>query len=349
MRHFHHIHGRNATAGLVAVLNALRTDGTPRNSRNGPVLVLDGPTIVTYERPRERVIHWPERDANPFFHFFESLWILAGRRDLKFVERFVATMRNYSDDGKFFHGAYGHRWRHHFGKDQLQIVAERLRANHEDRRCVLGMWDPRSDLNADSKDLPCNTHCFVQVNAEGALDFSVLNRSNDAAWGAFGANVVHFTFAHEVLAAMVGVPMGRFTQFSQNMHGYLATTQPLFEALDAWDGEPPDAYTRASDGEETIEPYRIVNEAPGTWFEDLWLFLDNPVHTGLRDVFFRQVAQPLWFAHAAFKERNDPERFLKAQEILRRCAATDWRLAADGWLQRREARAERAKDDGVQS
>ncbi len=37
-------------------------------SRNGPVLVIDEPVIITYEKPQERVLFNKERDANPFFH-----------------------------------------------------------------------------------------------------------------------------------------------------------------------------------------------------------------------------------------------------------------------------------------
>ena len=33
------------------------------------------PVATVYSHPRERVLLSPERDANPFFHFFEALWI----------------------------------------------------------------------------------------------------------------------------------------------------------------------------------------------------------------------------------------------------------------------------------
>ena len=58
-------------------------------------------------------------------------------------------MEEYSDDGITLQGAYGFRWREHFGGDQLSVIIERLRNDNTDRRCVLQMWDPLVDLNAD--------------------------------------------------------------------------------------------------------------------------------------------------------------------------------------------------------
>ena len=38
-----------------------------------------------------------------------------------------------------------------------------------------------------SKDVPCNTHAYFAINAEGSLDLTVCNRSNDLVWGCLGA------------------------------------------------------------------------------------------------------------------------------------------------------------------
>ena len=85
--------------------------------------------------------------------------MLAGRNDVPWIQGFNGKMDTYSDDGKTFHGAYGYRWRNWFGKDQLQEVMFRLGTYHNDRRAVLGIWDPHQDLvqTNDGKDYPCNT------------------------------------------------------------------------------------------------------------------------------------------------------------------------------------------------
>lgn len=336
----------NAQDGLAAGLMALHDEGVRRQSRNGDVLVLDGPTLITYDQPRERVVFWDQRDANPFFHFFESLWMLAGREDVAYVSHLVKRMATFSDDGKRLHGAYGYRWRRHFGKDQLAVIARRLRENPDDRRCVLGMWDTEVDLDFPGKDLPCNTHAYVQVGADGRVDLTVCNRSNDAVWGAFGANVVHFTVLHEVLSAMVGRPMGRFVQFTQNLHGYVETAEPLMEALHHLNCDLHDPYSEGLEADR-VEPYPMVGSEPRVWLEDLELFMREPTRVGLRDGFFTGVACPLWQSHEAYKELRDPDRFSKALDIAAQCKATDWRRAAVEWLRRRQAAHTRAQDDGV--
>ena len=133
------IKARNVQQALPEALYQLRNEGVERESRNGPVRMFPEPVTTVYLRPAERVMFWPERDCNPFFHLVESLWMLAGRRDVEYVARYVERMRTYSDDGKVFHGAYGFRWRNFFFDDQLPKIIDVLKANPDDRRQVLSM------------------------------------------------------------------------------------------------------------------------------------------------------------------------------------------------------------------
>src|SRR5437667_12765939 len=107
-----HLKYRNvnyAFKGLVTDIHSGKIWTRDTESRNGPVMVVDEPVIIIYTHPRERVLLNYYRDANPFFHLYESLWMLAGRNDLKSLEFFVGHMKDYSDDGLTFNGAYGHR------------------------------------------------------------------------------------------------------------------------------------------------------------------------------------------------------------------------------------------------
>ena len=47
--------------------------GELQNSRAGEVLVAPTPVTIVYERPQERVLFDPLRDANPVFHLMESI------------------------------------------------------------------------------------------------------------------------------------------------------------------------------------------------------------------------------------------------------------------------------------
>lgn len=331
-----HIHGRNAEGALRAALDLLRVDGVHRKSRNGDVVVVPAPVITSYQEPRQRVVFWPERDANPFFHLFESLHMLSGRNDVKFLAQFVPRMKDFSDDGRTFNAAYGHRWREHFGIDQLEVIARRLKKDPDDRRCVLAMWDGHHDLDLNSKDLPCNTHAYVGVS-DGRLDLTVCNRSNDTVLGAYGANVVHFTVLHEVLSAMAGYPMGEFRQFTVNLHLYLKEHADLL-AHSTTDFD--DAYVSSCSALPMVEDARL-------WMEDLTIFMEDPFCYGFREKFFTNIATPMWAAHAAIRAKTDPDRFDKAMQCLSQMPSDcDWYHAARQWVSRRWENYRRAQADG---
>lgn len=138
-----------------------------RPSRNGDVLVIDEPVIITYTNPTERVLFNSVRDTNPFFHVYEALWMLAGRNDVAPLKYFVSTIDRFSDDSRTFNGAYGYRWRKAKGSryivrtyhdangtnnlfdnhyDQLDILVNHLKADPNSRRAVLQMWNMECDL-----------------------------------------------------------------------------------------------------------------------------------------------------------------------------------------------------------
>lgn len=252
------IRARNVQEAYCLGLAALRRDGVWQETRNGRALVHPEPVLTRYERPMERVLLDGVRDANPFFHLMESLWMLAGRNDVASLAPFNAGLKTYSDDGVSYHGAYGHRWRHHFEdgepyeahtmgegptyQDQLARIIQLLRANPDDRRVVLAMWDPVTDLGQDGADFPCNTQVYfrtrltpvppdtvtpkLQERARArpadmlSLDITVTCRSNDAIWGAYGANAVHFSVLQEFVAAACGFRVGTMWQLSNNLHAY---------------------------------------------------------------------------------------------------------------------------------
>lgn len=219
--------------GLQAIENDIDTAFT--DSRNGPVVRFKGPVVTEWIAPHQRVSFNPTRDANPFMHLIESMWMLAGRNDVDTIGYYAKQLREYTDDGVTLNGAYGHRWRHHFGYDQLDEIVAELKKNPQSRRCVLSMWNAffyhidsvyeqfnlDSDLiNQGSKDLPCNLQVLFDLSL-GKLDMTVTNRSNDMIWGAYGANAVHFAFLQEYVANRIGCKVGTYYQMSNNLHVYL--------------------------------------------------------------------------------------------------------------------------------
>lgn len=325
--------------------------GQTEDSRNGPVRVSPSPVMTVYRRPDQRVLFSPLRDANPFFHFFESLWMLAGRNDLAFITQFNKQMVAYSDDGGITQpAAYGFRWREHFGYDQLAFIIDELKANPTTRRCVLAMWDGGSyykvadsdehhhsvdhpgDLAqaiSGSKDVPCNTHCYFRINA-GVLDMTVLCRSNDIIWGAYGANAVHFSFLMEYVAQCVGVPMGKMYQLSNNFHYYTEVAGDYDRAmLVAYDCERTNEYAN-----KLLTTVPLIQGDVAVFDRELHTFLDMPDHPEptYGAPILQDVAVPMYAAWQAFKAK----RYLDADNCARGIIADDWREACTAWLARRE-------------
>jgi thymidylate synthase len=327
-----HIAVHNASHALSEGLAIVQANGATRGSRNGPVIAMDEPMTVSYLNPAQRVVFAPERDANPFFHLYECLWMLQGRRDVGGVAEYVPGMRNYSDDGQTFNAAYGHRWRRHFGRDQISWAIEQLKAEGgaADRRVYLGIWDVRRDWKY-TLDKPCNVGLCFRVRSNGKLDMTVFNRSNDLVLGLAGANVVHMSFLHELVALASGYPLGVYHQISNDLHMYTEApatigAQPL---AGRWTPEA-DPYVQR-----LVEPYPIMEVDWDTWQVDLETFQRYGNVVGLRDRFFRRVCGPMMAAHRYYRKHEGVDRYNGAIEILEQCLASDWAVAGREWMERR--------------
>jgi len=330
----YNIRARSASEALYLAKAAMKTVGVERETRAGPVLEFPEPVVTTYTRPRERVIFYPERDANPFFHLMESMWMLDGRNDVPWIQEFNSRIQQYSDNGDTFHGAYGHRWRKHFidewhdnSIDQFKTVIHRLNTYPNDRRTVLAMWDVYNDLKDtnENKDLPCNTHIYFQKR-DGILDMTVCNRSNDMIWGCYGANVVHMSFLMEYIASMTGSKMGKYTQFSNNLHAY----KEQFEKIKDM-GPDYDPYLCISN-EERYTPLNLVDD-PETFDQELkdWVEGDWSSCPRYKNSFLCYTAEPARQAWRDWKAKEMDEAIAVAKTI----ASRDWRKACVEWLQRR--------------
>lgn len=227
-----HISAFSVDEALYRGVSLIKREGNLEHTRNGDAYVINSPVITEYVTPVRHISYCPVRDANPFFHLMEALWMLCGWRDVRFVSYYAKQIAQYSDDGEVFHGAYGYRWRNWFGFDQLETIIEGLRTNPSSRRYVLTMWSPDGDLvvmddgstgGPDSKDIPCNLMAKFRVNCQGKLDMTVFNRSNDMVWGAYGANAVHFSMLLMYVSERTGIPMGRYYQVSTDFHAYVST------------------------------------------------------------------------------------------------------------------------------
>jgi thymidylate synthase len=296
-------------------------------TRNGDAFVFQQPVLVTHKNPLNRVLFDPVRDANPFFHFMEAIWMLSGSNDVKFPARFAKNIANYSDDGKTIHGAYGYRWRHQFRLDQLEQVIWMLQNDSTTRRAVLTMWDPNADLDVASKDLPCNTHIYFREQY-GELSATICNRSNDMVWGMLGANYVHFGVLLEYVANACDLHVGHLHQFSNNLHIYAHHINLFNLSDDRWYGKTS-VYDRVPIGPKTLnwqEAKRFVAEG-----------IDSDPYTS---ELLNKTALPMLLAWEAKEEGELGLAIKRCGDIY----DEDWRYACEAWLLRRLKGKDEAED-----
>lgn len=110
---------------------------------------------------------------------------------------------------------YGQRIRSHFGYDQIQLVIDKLRAEHDCKSAVITLWDVDDNIKGGS---PCLNHIWFRL-IDSRLLVSALFRSHDifGAWvsNAFGLRALQC----EVATALKVIP-AELIITSQSCHIY---------------------------------------------------------------------------------------------------------------------------------
>lgn len=346
------LHVRNVNEALIEGIKLINTFADVTPSRNDNTLEIHEPVAITYMHPSEKVLINIKRDANPFFHIMESMWILAGRKDVAFLDVFNKQMVNYSDDGLVFNAPYGYRMREHFGLDQIAGVIQLLQHDKHTRQAVIQIWDPE-DLNKHTKDKACNMQVVFRIRTDNVgterLYMTVYNRSNDILWGALGANVVQFSMLQEYVAAHLGLWVGPYTQISNALHAYIDTRSPhTGKGAQLWE-ELCDSYLYDSSYNMHYQPYDEVNkivlmtnEDIAKFDKDLTLFFNIFDMRGFDELnkmavqtwhsrYFKDLVIPMlnvWFIHKKFGATE-------ALGYIHNIVSDDWQRAAEHWLNKR--------------
>lgn len=363
----------NVCEAMAAGLSLVPKMCYVESSRAGHVLVAPFPIATFYERPMERVLFCARRDANPFFHLMESVWMLAGWQDARWLDRYVGDFSSrFAEDGGLQHGAYGHRWRQHFTdgttrngilqfRDQIVEIGRLLREKPETRQAVMAMWDPMSDLGAVKRDIPCNTHVYFRSRPAAEadtdkrrwLDVTVCCRSNDIIWGAYGANAVHMSIMGEVVAALSDMRLGAYYQISNNWHVYMDAYARIMGVQPSADGSAVDVRRLHADNryvtgtiknlvpiaQSQVEAEDVLLDARSFVRDREAISSGRWNHFQSRTTWFEGVVLPMQKAHDLWKE-GQAERALHA--LHDECWADDWRTAAREWIMRRQARRQRS-------
>lgn len=152
----------------------------------------------------------------------EQIWFLTGsRRPAEFLGKFTKIWDDFENIDGVVSTAYGYRWRHHFGRDQIKLLIEMLEKDQTSRQGVIITWDPASD-GLSSKYLKANVPCpytFTVNIIGGKLHLHNTVRSNDMMLGC-PHDVAGFALLQRILAARLGVKVGKYTHSISNAHIY---------------------------------------------------------------------------------------------------------------------------------
>lgn len=341
----------DAFNGLIQLF--LSKESVPAHTRAGNVMYIPEPVLLTYSNPTDRVLFNLARDSNPFFYMYESLWMLAGRNDtasLHIYNRNIAKIA--SDDGQTFNGAYGHRWRKAHGVpklidgatrgyfrpgvDQLEVLIKHLQEVPYSRRAVLQMWTVEDDLlKIDfSNDVCCNTCVYFSIRDE-RLDMTVCNRSNDMLWGTLGSDYVNFSFLQEYVARSLGVSIGMYNQFANNLHVYTKKWKP-YDWMSCDSGIPADTDSRVivdllKDRAEFDDEVSSLMGIPQPW--------KNKFNLKWKEPFIKYVAVPMCHAFHEYRRKE----YNTSLSIVESIKDSHWKHACHNWIDNRIGRMNRAK------
>lgn len=312
--------GRNPNDVFPLTIRLIKEKGVNMPSRNGPCREVSEPVSVTFTHPQERVLFNRKRRINPYLHFFEPFWLLAGRNDVAFLANIVEKFKDYSDDGKTFWGAYGHRLINPV--DQIKHAINRLKADPHDRRVVLQIRQPK-DIVYVGKDTPCNTSVALKIR-NGKLNMHVFNRSNDAIWGgpAGGTNHPQFTVLQEYLAGHIGCALGTYTVTTDSLHAYIET--PDWKKVEEVLSEG-DYYTMGK-----VRPFNLMDDPDGFCNDLAAAFGPEGIKGKFESIYFVSVFMPMYLSFTAFKLKRYDEAVAAAEHV----EAEDWKEVTVEWLKR---------------
>ena len=181
------------------------------------------PVILELTNPRNRWLATRTPAINPAAMLAEVVWIVCGREDAQFVNRWNPILPRYAGEGDCYYGAYGTRLRAMDGVDQLSRAADILSSAPDSRQVCLTLWDPARDLpyeDGEQRDLdiPCNIASLLKIRRD-KLEWTQVSRSNDFFRG-LPLNIVQFTTLQEIVAGWIGVDVGKYTHVTDSLHLY---------------------------------------------------------------------------------------------------------------------------------
>jgi thymidylate synthase len=163
----------------------------------------------------------------------EVAWFLLGTKDVSFIREYAPIWDKFvEEDGHTVAGAYGYRWREHFGRDQVRDAVVALRRNPTDRRIFVSAWDPCEDgLGRPSRNVPCPVGFTLSIVGD-RLNSALMIRSSDVFVGLPYDVMGHALLMRAIASSIGGVQLGAMSVTLAHPHLYEVHEGMAYEALD---------------------------------------------------------------------------------------------------------------------
>lgn len=223
----HSVIGFGINDTVVDLAKLLNEKGVvERNKRTNSEMLSIYNVTFKIHNPNDFYLDIPGRKSNIFALMAETLWVLSGNDEIDpYLSFFLKRAKDFSDDGKTWRGGYGKRL---FNYNQLNDVIEKLKADHTSRQGVVSIYDPSLDSKQSLKsvygldstvDLPCNNLLYFYIT-DGKLNLHLTQRSGDIIWGLGSINIFEWLTLQNLVAAIIGVDVGYYTHYVNNLHVY---------------------------------------------------------------------------------------------------------------------------------
>ena len=171
-------------------------------------------TVIPMEYPVDTI---KNRKLGYKFMAAEAAWILSGDNRVATIEPYAKAIKQFSDDGTYFFGAYGPPIR-----DQISHVINALAQDADTRQAVITIWrqNPRK-----SKDIPCTISCQFMIRDDKIHCFMNM-RSSDVWLG-----VPYDWFNFSALSAFIALSLRAWDNKYElgNLYFY-AASQHMYES-----------------------------------------------------------------------------------------------------------------------
>ena len=202
----------------------MEADCIELNARTGArIRMMNGPHSFKLDLTKDHSLPVAgNRKYYPHISAAEVAWQFMGTKDPTFILQHAPKLwEKFVEDGEL-KTAYGWRWQHAFGRNQLWLAIDELKNNPTNRQLWVQAWDPAKDGlgGHQPKNIPCPLGFAISREAN-LLHMSVFIRSSDLFVG-LPYDVMAYALTLDAIAATVGATAG-FIHFTLH-HPHLYET-----------------------------------------------------------------------------------------------------------------------------